>query len=60
MSSPAIRAGSDGSAQEGGPPNILYVSVLMAVCCLASLVAAYVSKETYGSDLVKSEALQSS
>lgn len=44
----------------GGPPNTLYVSVFMAACCLASLVAAYVSKETYRSDLVKPEVLQGS
>lgn len=44
----------------GGAPNTVYVSLFMAACCLASLVAAYVSKETYRSDLVKSEALQSS
>ena len=44
----------------GGPPNTLYVSMFMAACCLASLVAAYVCKETYRSDLVKSEAPQGS
>ena len=44
----------------GGPPNTLYVSIFMAACCLASLVAAFVCKETYRSDLVKPEAPQTS
>lgn len=37
----------------GGAPNTLYVSMFMAGTCLASLIGAYLCKETYRIDLSK-------
>lgn len=37
----------------GGAPNTLYVSLFMVAVCVASLLAAYLSRETYRLDLTK-------
>lgn len=46
---PAIAVVLLGAA--GGPPNTLYVSIFMAATCVASLIGAYLCRETYRIDL---------